>query len=235
MQQLLSTMRRAIADYGMLQPGDRVAVGISGGKDSLALFDGLCRLQRFLDVPFEIVGVTLDMGFTPSPDYTPIRELAKRYGVDYVVKPTQIGEIIFDVRRETNPCSLCARMRRGALHDEAKAQGCNKVALGHHMDDAVETFFMNLFNEGRIASFSPVSYLSRKELTLIRPMVYLEESRIANAVAREGLPVVKSRCPADGVTNRQATKEWIADRCRQDKGFLQRVFGAMKRSHVSGF
>lgn len=235
MQKILSAMRKAITDYQMIVPGDRVAVGISGGKDSLVLFEGLCRLRAFLDIPFSLVGITLDMGFSPRPDYGPIHSLAESHGVPYLVKDTGIGPIIFEVRQEANPCSLCARMRRGALHDAAKEQGCNKIALGHHMDDAVETFFMNLFHEGRIGCFSPVSYLSRKELTLIRPLIYLEESQVSGCAAQQHLPVAKSRCPADGVTARQTTKEFVSARCREDKGFRRRIFGAIQRGQVSGF
>jgi len=235
MQKVLSAMRKAITDYGMIVPGDRIAVGVSGGKDSLVLFEGLCRLRGFLGIPFSLVGVTLDMGFTPRPDYGPVRALAESHGVPYLVRETDIGPIIFDVRREANPCSLCARMRRGALHDAAKELGCNKIALGHHLDDAVETFFMNLFNEGRIGCFSPVSYLSRKDLTLIRPLIYLEEAQVSCCAQAERLPVAKSRCPADGVTNRQAVKEFVAARCKEDKGFRRRIFGAIQRGNVSGF
>ena len=155
--------------------------------------------------------------------------------MEYTVKPTHIGEIVFDVRKEENPCSLCARMRRGALHDMAKEYDCNKVALGHHYNDAVETFVMNLFNEGRLGCFSPKSYLSRKELTLIRPLVFAPEKEIRRAAERTNLPIVKSKCPVDGYTNRQKTKEFLREREREDNGFTYRLFGAMRRAGLDGW
>ena len=155
--------------------------------------------------------------------------------IPYVVKKTQIGEIVFDARQETNPCSLCARMRRGALHDAAKEAGCNKIALGHHYNDVIETFMMNLFNEGRLGCFSPKSYLSRKDLWMIRPLVFAPEKEIRRAVERTGLPVVKSKCPADGHTQRQVMKEFLAQKERESSGFQYRVFGALRRSGLDGW
>lgn len=236
MQRLLGYMRKAIQEFDMIQDGDRIAVGVSGGKDSVALLQGLLQLKRFIGIDYEVVGVTLDPGFGGKfGDYSPIEELCSRMGAEYLVKRTQIGEIVFDVRQESSPCSLCARMRRGALHDTAKELGCNKVALGHHYNDAVETFVMNLFNEGRLGCFSPVSYLSRKELTMIRPMVFAPEKEIASAVRKAGLPVIKSVCPVDGATNREKTKEFLREREREDPGFTYRLFGALRRSGLDGW
>lgn len=236
MQDILGYMRKAITDYHMIKDGDKIAVGVSGGKDSVVLLSGLARLRRFLGIRYTLTAITLDPGFGGrQEDYSPIAALCGQYGVEYVVKRTGMGEIIFDIRQEKNPCSLCARMRRGALHDTAKEYGCNKIALGHHFDDAVETFFMNLLNEGRIGCFSPVSYLSRKDLTMIRPLVYASEREIRNAAAREHLPIVKSKCPVDGVTNRQKTKEWLAEMEKEYPGLRKRVFGAMKRADVDGW
>lgn len=236
MQKLMGLMRRAIQKYDMIQPGDRIAVGVSGGKDSVALLTGLARLRQYMGIPFELVAITLDPMFGNQPtDYSPIQALCDRLEVEYVVKRTEIGPVIFDIRKETNPCSLCARMRRGALHDMAKLYHCNKIALGHHYDDAVETFIMNLFNEGRVGCFQPVTYLSRKDLTMIRPMVLAEESVISAAVRHAQLPVVKSRCPADGCTNREWTKEWIRTMDKEHKGLKKRLYGAMERGNVSGF
>ena len=211
MQKLAGLMRRAIEKYDMIQPGDRIAIGISGGKDSMALLMGLHQLRTYIGIPYEIVGLTLDPCFSGvQTDYSPIAALCEQLGVEYICKRTEIGQIVFDRRAESNPCSLCARMRRACLCDEALAAGCNKIALGHHFDDAIETFIMNLFEEGRVASFQPVTYLSRKQVTMIRPMVMAEESLISAAVHHEGLPVVKSRCPVDNSTNRgKRTKEWI--------------------------
>lgn len=236
MQKLMGLMRRAIEKYDMIQPGDKIAVGVSGGKDSVALLTGLVKLKAYIGIPFEVVAVTLDPCFGGvETDYSPIAALCEELQVPYVLKRTEIGQIIFDVRNESNPCSLCARMRRGCLHDAAKENGCNKIALGHHYDDAIETFIMNLFQEGRVGCFQPVTYLSRKDLTMIRPMVMAEESLISAAVHHENLPVVKSKCPADGNTNRERTKEWIRMMDKESKGFKKRIYGAMERGHISGF
>ena len=235
-QKIAGYMRKAIAEYQMLEPGDRLALGISGGKDSLAMLAGLCRLREYLDIPFDMEAFTLDPGFSgEQTDYSPIEALCREWGVPYTVRRTGIGEIIFDVRKEQNPCSLCARMRRGALHDLCKEHGCNKLALGHNWDDAVETFVMNLFQEGRIGCFSPVTYLSRKDLTVIRPLIYAPEKEILGAVRKAGLPIVKSKCPVDKTTNRQQTKDWLAEMDQKDHGFSKRLFGAMKRAHVDGW
>lgn len=220
----------------MLQDGDRVAVGVSGGKDSVALLQGLCMLRRFAGIDYTVTAITLDPGFGGKEgDYSAIQTLCDQLGVEYVLKRTQIGEIIFDVLKEENPCSLCARMRRGALHDAAIEAGCNKIALGHHYNDAVETFMMNLFQQGRIGCFAPVSYLSRKKLTMIRPLVFAPEKDIAAAVRRCGLPVVKSVCPADGATERQRTKEYLDDFEHRSPGITYRLFGAMRRAGIDGW
>ena len=190
MQRIMGYMRKAIQEYGMIEPGDRIAVGISGGKDSIALAAGLAGLQKFIGIPFQLVGVTLDPGWNGQrTDYGPIGQMCESMGMAYHVLETEIGPIVFEAREESNPCSLCARMRRGALHDAAKQFGCNKIALGHHYDDAVETFVMNLFHEGRVGCFSPVTYLSRKDLTMIRPLIFAPEREIASAVRKAGYPI----------------------------------------------
>ena len=168
MQRILGYLRRAVQEFDLIQNGDRIAVGISGGKDSLVLLAALRDFQRFGLLDYELVGITLDPQFEGvQTDYSPVTEFCENIGVEYHVIRTQIGQIVFDHRKETHPCSLCAKMRRGALHDNAKALGCNKLALGHHNDDAIETFLMNLFIEGRIGCYAPKSYLSRKDLTLM--------------------------------------------------------------------
>lgn len=236
MQRLQGQMRKAIQQYSMIENGDRIAVGVSGGKDSVALLCGLNQLRRYLGVDFTLCAVTLDMGFGGvKGDFSAIRALCDQWDIPYVVKETQIGEVVFDIRQEENPCSLCAKMRRGALHDAAKELHCNKVALGHHKDDAVETFFLNLFYEGRMGCFSPKSYLSRKDLWLIRPMIFAEEREVISAVREMGLPVVKSKCPADGQTSRQKIKEFVAEKNREDNGFKDRVFGALRRAGIDGW
>ena len=236
MQKMIGYMRRAITDYNMLSPGDSVAVGVSGGKDSVTLLCGLARLRSILGFPFTVTAITLDPGFGgKETDYSAIEALCRDLEVPYMIKRTQIGAVVFDIRHEENPCSLCARMRRGALHDATREAGCNKVALGHHYDDAVETFLMNLFNEGRVACFQPVTYLSRKDITMIRPLIYAPERDIKNTVARCGLPIVKSVCPADGATERENIKQYLAALETERKGIKKRLFGAMVRGHISGW
>ena len=236
MQKILGYMRRAIQEYDLIQNGDRICIGISGGKDSLVLLYGLILLKRFIGIDYDLVGVTLDPRFNGTDgDYSSVSRLCEENGVEYHVIPTHIGEIVFDIRKEPNPCSLCARMRRGALHDATLEYGCNKIALGHNYDDAVETFVMNLFNEGRIGCFSPKSFLSRKHITLIRPLVLAPEAAVKKAALKNGLEIVKSKCPADGHTNREKTKNFIADMERNDHGFKDRLFGAMKRSNIDGW
>lgn len=236
MQKILGYMRKAIKEYDMIQDGDRICVGVSGGKDSLVLLYGLVLLRRFIGIDYDVVGVTLDPGFNGQRgDYSSVADFCKEHGIEYHVVDTDIGEIVFNIRKESNPCSLCAHMRRGALHNEAVRLGCNKIALGHNYDDAVETFVMNLFNEGRIGCFSPVTRLTRKNLIMIRPLILAEEKDIRRAVRRNDIQIVKSACPADGTTNRQKTKEFIADMERKDHGFKDRLFGAMRRGNIDGW
>ena len=236
MQKILGYMRKAIQEFDLIQDGDKIAVGVSGGKDSLVLLEGLVRLKRFIGIDYEVTAITLDPRFGGiDGDYSSVEEMCQRLGVDSILKRTHIGEIVFDVRQETNPCSLCARMRRGALHDAAKEAGCNKIALGHNYDDAVETFVMNLFNEGRLGCFAPKSYLSRKDITMIRPLVFAPEKEVRNAAKRSGLEVVKSKCPADGHTSREETKRFLAERNKADKGFSDRIFGAVRRAGLDGW
>ena len=236
MQRLEGLMRKAIQEYKMIEPGDRICVGVSGGKDSVALTVGLAHLRRYLNIPFEVVAVSLDPQFGgKATDYAPLEELFAKLEVPFEIRRSNIGAVVFDVRKEPNPCALCAKMRRGLLHDTAKELGCNKVALGHHLDDAIETFYMNLWGEGRLGCFSPVTYLSRKDLTMIRPMILATESDVRRAVKHESLPVVKSTCPADGATRRQEMKEYVADMCRKDRAFRQKMLGALQGADLDGW
>lgn len=236
MQKIMGYMRRAIIDYRMIEEGDKIAIGISGGKDSVMLMTALAGLRRVLKMNYELLAITLDPCFGGKEcDYSPIARLAERLEIPYIIKRTNIGPVVFDERKEKNPCSLCARMRRGALHDLCNENGCNKIALGHHMDDAIETFFMNQFNEGRIGCFSPVTYLSRKDITMIRPLVYLPERLIISTAAKLELPIIKSVCPNDGVSRRQWTKRFIESMEKDDPGFRDRIFGAIKRSGINGW
>lgn len=236
MQKILGYLRKAVQNYGMISDGDRIAVGISGGKDSMALLYGLSLLRRFIGIEYEVVGLTIDPHFNGiKGDYSAAADFCTKNGIEYRIIHTQIGEIVFDVRNEKNPCSLCARMRRGALHNSAEELNCNKIALGHNLDDTVETFIMNLFTEGRIGCYSPVTLLENRNLTVIRPLVLAPEKEIRRAVRRNNIPVVKSVCPADGKTNRQRTKEFIAQMERENHGFKDRIFGALQRSGIDGW
>jgi tRNA(Ile)-lysidine synthase TilS/MesJ len=221
----------------MLGDGDVLAVGLSGGKDSVALLAGLLRLREFFGVSFKLIAITVDPCFGGVwTDYAPVTELCASHGVEHVIRRSDLGDIIFNQRAESNPCSLCARMRRGMLHDLCNLHGANKLALGHHYDDAVETFVMNLFHEGRLGCFQPVTYLSRKDITMIRPLIYAPEKIIRSDVKRSGLPVVKSKCPVDGVTARETTKKWLAEMEKsQYPGLSKKIHGAIKRGHLSGW
>lgn len=236
MQRLMGLIRKANDLYDLIEDGDRIAVGVSGGKDSVAMLVALNRMRQYLGIDYTLVGITLDMGFPDGKmDFSPIAELCEREGVEYHIKNTEIGDIIFSKRQESNPCSLCARMRRGSLHDAAKEYGCNKIALGHHRDDATETFLMNLFIEGRVGCFSPRTYLSRKDLVMIRPMVLATEAEVRHAARSLALPIVKNSCPVDGHTTRQRMKDFIKTMEKDSPGFEKRVFGALQRSGVDGW
>lgn len=236
MQKLAGGMRAAIEKYHMIAPGDRIAVGVSGGKDSVALLAGLCEIKRYFPHPFGLVAVSLDPCYNnKETDYSKLQSICDENHVPYVVKRTQLAHVIFNIRKEKNPCSLCSRMRRGALDDLARESGCNKVALGHHMDDAAETFLMNLIKGGRIGCFSPVTYMSRKDLTVIRPLILLREREITAAVRRIGLPVVKSCCPVDGNTQREQTKRLIAGLEVEYDGICEKITGAMMKSGIDGW
>ena len=227
MEKILSLVRRCAEDYEMLAPGDRVAVGVSGGKDSLVLLLALARLRTFYPVPFTVEAVTLDLG--GGADYAPIAALCQREGIPYTLIPTEIQHIIFDLRREKNPCSMCAKMRRGALHAALQERGLTKIALGHHYDDAVETFFMSLLFEGRLSCFQPVTYLDRTGITQIWPLLYCGENLVRHTAQRLDLPVVKNPCPADGATKRQEIKELVYELQGRYPGLKARAFGAMQR------
>ena len=234
MQKLLSQVRKCIRDYQMLSPGDRVAVGVSGGKDSLALLRLLAELRDHSAVPFELLAVTLDMGYEEM-DFSPVADLCARLQVPYTLRRTQIREIVFDIRKEENPCALCAKLRRGILNETAVELGANKVALGHHYDDTVETFALSLIYEGRISCFLPVTYLDRTGLTLIRPMLYLHEKTIRNFAEREHLPVVHNPCPADKNTKREDIKALLYELEGRYPGLKDNIFGGLQRSPLPGW
>ena len=227
-------VRRCVDDYGMIDAGDAITVGVSGGKDSLVTLAALRRLQSYYPKPFTLHAVTCDMGF-PGMDFTPVADWCETLGVPYTIVKTDIREIVFDIRNETNPCSLCAKMRKGALNNAAMELGCGKVALGHHLDDAVETFLMNLLLEGRVGCFCPVTHLDRSGITQIRPLLYAEEMRVALLARKLGLPVVKTTCPMDKASKRRQGKDLIAALSTQYPDLKTKIFGAMQRLPLDGW
>ena len=227
MQKLMGLVRRCVEDYHMIQNGDRIAVGVSGGKDSLVLLRLLAALREYNSNPFELEAITIDMGL--GMDFSGIETMCKELNVPYTVVKTEIGPIIFDYRKEKNPCSMCAKMRRGALNQALKDRGCNKLALGHHYDDAVETFVMSLLYEGRISCFQPVTNLDRMGVIQIRPMLYITEKSADNFCRRMELPVIENRCPADKHTKREEIKELVYELQGRYPDFKDRIFGAMQR------
>ncbi len=234
MKKVISLTRRAIEDYDMIADGDKIAVGVSGGKDSMTLLCALSELSRYYPKKFEVKALTLDMGY--KADYSEVQRLCDKLGVEYIIKYTNIKDVIFDIRKETNPCSLCAKMRRGALNDLAIESGCKKVALGHHNDDVLETFFLSLMHEGRIHCFSPVTYLDRTDIHQIRPMIYVRERDIRGAVRNGNIPVVHNPCPADGATQREYMKNLIKRLEKETTpGLRKRLFRAIQDSSIDGW
>lgn len=237
MQKVLSLVRKAVQEYDMIANGDKIAVGVSGGKDSMLTLAALHELRRFYPVPYGLAAVMIDLRFDGADaDCSEIQKHCESIGVPFYVRRTDIGQIVFDIRKEENPCSLCAKMRRGALHDLAKELGCNKVALGHHADDAAETFLMNLLMEGRIGCYRPVTWLSRKNITVIRPLSWMRESEVEAAVARLGIPVLKNKCPHDCEGQRNRTKAFLGELEKtRFPDARERILGAMRRGHICGW
>jgi len=234
MQQLLGRVRRCIEDYRMIEAGDRIAVGVSGGKDSLVTLLALARLRRFLPTPFTLEAITLEMGM-PEMDYTPVAQLCEALDVPYTRINVPVYEILFEERKEKNPCSLCAKLRRGSLNAALTERGISKIALGHHYDDAVETLMMNLLFEGRIGCFQPVTFLDRTGVTQIRPLLYCHEEEIQRIANREKLPIVHNTCPIDGHSRRQEVKELLASMEKTYPDLKQKIFGAMQRYPLYGW
>ena len=235
MRLLQSLMRRAVADYEMIAHGDCIGVGLSGGKDSLTLLAGLAALRRYYPHPFSLCALTVDLGFDKETDFSALAAFCGALDVPFFLRRTEIADIVFKTRKEKTPCSLCAKMRRGALGELAAQAGCNKLALGHHLDDAVETLFLNLFYEGRLGCFSPVTWLSRAQLTVIRPLIYVEERHIGLLAQKEGYPVYHNPCCANGNTKRQEVKELLAGLEKQNPGLRMRTMGAMQRAGLDGW
>ena len=234
LNEFTGTVRRAVDDYDMIQAGDKVAVGVSGGKDSLVLLLALKHLQSFYPKPFELEAITIELGFE-GMDFAPVAELCREKDIPYTCLKTDIKEIVFDVRKEDNPCSLCAKMRRGALNDAIRQRGINKLALGHHFDDAVETFMLSLLFEGRVSCFRPVTYLDRSGVTQIRPLIYAGEQKIANLAQSLNLPVVENPCPQDKGSKRYEVKQLLKALGRDYPDMRSKVFGAMQRLPLPGW
>ncbi len=234
LQQVLSYVRKAVDDYQMIADGDKIAVGISGGKDSLTLLYALNGLKRFYPKQFQIHAVTVDLGFN-NLNLDEIRTLCDKLNVEYTIVKTDIAKIIFEDRKESNPCSLCAKMRKGALNEAIKAAGCNKVAYAHHKDDVVETMLMSLIFEGRFHTFSPVTYLDRMNLTVIRPLMYMNEVDVIGFVNKYDVPVVKSPCPADGHTKREYIKNLLRQLNLENPGVKERMFTAIQNGNMKGW
>lgn len=234
LQQLYSPVRRAIDDYQMIQEGDRIAIGISGGKDSLTLLYALAGLRRFYPKRFELIAVSVDLGYEGF-DLTPIKKLCEDLQVEYHIIHTEIAKIIFEDRKEASPCALCAKMRKGALNDAVKQLGCNKVAYAHHLDDLVETMFLSMIYEGRFYSFSPVTFLDKTEITVIRPLMYVLEADVIGFQNKYELPVVKNPCPVDGFTKREYVKQLVRQINIENPGAKKRMFHAILNGNIEGW
>ena len=234
MQRILSYMRKAIDEYNMIESGDKIAVGLSGGKDSITLLMGLKNLQRFYPNPFEIVAISINPGFDFFNSEF-LKKICDDIGVQYIEEESHIKEIVFDIRNERNPCSLCANLRRGILNSTAIREGCNKIALGHNEDDVLETFFLNLLYGGNINTFAPKSYMDRSKITLIRPLIYAPEKSIKTFIKKNDIEVMPKCCPMDGVSKREDMKKLIWDFQKEIPNVKANIYGAIKRSNIKGW
>ena len=234
LQRLLSLTRQAVDDYALIDSGDKIAVGISGGKDSLTLLYALHGLKRFYPNEFELSAITVDLGFE-NFDLSPVRSLCSELSVPFTVVPTDIGKILFETRKESNPCALCAKMRKGALNETAKQMGCNKIAYAHHRADLIETMLLSLIYEGRFYAFSPKTFLDRTELTVIRPMIYVSEADVIGFKNRFSLPGCKNPCPVDGKTKREYVKQLTKQLNLQAPGVKERLFHAITEGNIEGW
>jgi len=234
LQRVLSLVRKACDDYEMIEEGDKIAVGISGGKDSLTLLYALSNLRRFYPKHFDIIAITVDLGWD-NLNLSEVQNLCNQLDVPYFIEKTDIANIVFNDRQESNPCSLCAKMRKGALNNAIKAAGCNKVAYAHHKDDVVDTMMLSLIYEGRFHTFCPVTYLDRTDLKVIRPLIYMTESEVKGFVNKYNVPVVKSPCPADKHTKREYVKELLKEINHEAPGVKNRMFTAISESDLQGW
>jgi len=234
LQQVLSRVRKAVDDYNMIEEGDCIAVGISGGKDSLTLLYALAAMRRFYPKHYELKAITIDLGFN-NVDFTSISKLCEELKVEYHIEKTDIAQIVFEERKEASPCSLCAKMRKGALNDAIKQMGCNKVAYAHHKDDVIETMLLSLFYEGRFHCFSPVTYLDRSQVVVIRPLIYMNESDVIGFIRRYEVPVVKSSCPVDKKTKREYVHQLMMMINKDIPSVKNRMFTAISESMLPGW
>ena len=234
MQKILGYLRKAIEHYNMIEDGDKIAVGLSGGKDSITLLMGLKALQRFYPKKFEIVAISINPGFEFF-DTNFLKELCEKINVDFVEAESHIKEIVFDIRKEKNPCSLCANLRRGILNSTAIENNCNKIALGHNEDDVLETFFLNMLYAGNLSTFAPVSYMDRSKITLIRPLIYAPEKEIRKFIKRNGIEVMPKNCPMDGASKREDMKEMLYKLTVKIPNVRANLMGAIKRANTNGW
>lgn len=234
MQRMLSYIRKAIDDYNMIENGDKIAVGLSGGKDSITLLMGLKALQRFYKNKFELIAISINPSFEFFNSNF-LKDTCRNIGVEYIEEKSHIKEIVFDIRQEKNPCSLCANLRRGILNSTAIREGCNKIALGHNEDDVLETFFLNLLYGGSINTFAPKSYMNRSKVTLIRPLIYAPEKSIKAFIKKNNILTMQKCCPMDGVSKREDMKNLIFELQKQIPGVKTNIYGAIKRSNIKGW
>lgn len=230
MKKVLGCMRRACEEFNMIQSGDKIAIGVSGGKDSMLLAHGLSLYKRYLKIDFELCAITVDLGFD-GYNTSPLYDFLEKDGIPYYVAKTNIGEVVFDIRKEKNPCALCAKMRKGVFYEKAQELGCNKAAYGHQLEDVIETLLMSLFYESRINTFSPVTYLSRRNITLIRPFIYLPEKDIIGAIRKYNIPICKNPCPASGVTKREEIKQLIKELSKTNPNIKKNLIAAVRNTH----
>lgn len=234
LQRLYSLTRQAIDCYHLIDSNDHIAVGVSGGKDSLTLLYALNGLKQFYPKPFDLTAITVDLGYQDF-DLSPVKKLCKQLSVPYHIVNTEIGKIIFDIRKEPNPCALCAKMRKGALNAAAKELGCNKIAYAHHKDDLIETMLLSLIYEGRFYAFSPYTFLDRMKLTVIRPMIFVSEADVIGFKNKYELPVCKNPCPVDGYTKREYVKQLIKKLVNENPGVKERMFRAITEGNIDGW
>ena len=234
MQKILGYLRKAIEHYNMINEGDKIAVALSGGKDSITLLKGLKALQRFYPKHFELIAISVNPGFEFF-DSEFLQKTCNDIGVDYIETKSDIKEIVFDIRKEKNPCSLCANLRRGILNSTAIQHGCNKLALGHNEDDVLETFFLNMLFAGSLSTFAPTSYMDRSKITLIRPLIYTPEKEIRNFIKRENITVMKKNCPMDGLSKREYMKDMLYKLSIEIPNVRANLMGAIKRANINGW